>query len=265
MLVCTSEAKALLPFLPAIETDLDALRDYFAFQFTLARQDAVQGRARAAARALLIADRLGRPDEALVGDPLRARHRRRRGAPARGRSASCSRTRSSYHLRADVPVGGYLSGGLDSSIVTRAREPRQDSRVPRVHRPLRRRPAASTSPATHARSPSRRASSSTSRRSARTTSSTPSATSSTTSTTRSPARARSRSTSSRARPPRAPQGRARRPGRGRGLRRLRALSGRLLRAVHQGGDRGDDAQRPVRRHVRVDHPAARRASSRTGR
>ena len=34
--ICASEAKALLPFLPAIETDLDALKDYLAFQFCLA-------------------------------------------------------------------------------------------------------------------------------------------------------------------------------------------------------------------------------------
>ena len=39
----------------------------------------------------------------------------------------------------------------------------------------------------------------------------------------------------------APQGRARRPGRRRDLRRLRALPDRLLRAVHQGGDRRHDA------------------------
>ena len=40
---------------------------------------------------------------------------------------------------------------------------------------------------------------------------------------------------------RARQGRARRPGRRRDLRRLRALPHRVLRAVHQGGDRGHGA------------------------
>jgi asparagine synthase (glutamine-hydrolysing) len=33
---CLSETKALLPLLPAIETDQEALRDYLTFQFTLA-------------------------------------------------------------------------------------------------------------------------------------------------------------------------------------------------------------------------------------
>ena len=56
------------------------------------------------------------------------------------------------------------------------------------------------------------------------------------------------------------EGRARRPGRRRDLRRLRALPARLLRAVHQGRDRRDDARRQLRRHVRVDHPAARDAA-----
>ena len=35
---------------------------------------------------------------------------------------------------------------------------------------------------------------------------------------------------------------------------------RVLRAVHQGGDRRDDAPGPVRRHLRVDHPEPRVAA-----
>ena len=38
-----SEAKALLPFLPSIETDLDALKDYLAFQFCLAGKTLFKG------------------------------------------------------------------------------------------------------------------------------------------------------------------------------------------------------------------------------
>ena len=61
------------------------------------------------------------------------------------------------------------------------------------------------------------------------------------------------------------QGDPRRPGRRRGLRRLHALPHRLLRAVHQGGDRRHDAQRQLRRHVRVDHPESRVAARTTSR
>ena len=38
-----SEAKAVLPFLPAIETDTDALKDYLAFQFSLAGKTLFKG------------------------------------------------------------------------------------------------------------------------------------------------------------------------------------------------------------------------------
>ena len=56
------------------------------------------------------------------------------------------------------------------------------------------------------------------------------------------------------------QGGPRRPGRRRDLRRLHALPDRLLRAVHQGRDRRHDAQRQLRRHLRVDHPEPGRAA-----
>ena len=56
------------------------------------------------------------------------------------------------------------------------------------------------------------------------------------------------------------QGDPRRPGRRRDLRRLHALPDRLLRAVHQGRHRRDHAQRQLRRHLRVDHPQPRRAA-----
>src|SRR5262249_51459383 len=111
-----SEAKALLPFLPRIETDHHAFKDYLAFQLCLdgktlfrnirellpahllvAGQGAVQTRrywqvyyqVDFSHTEFYFRDELAR----LLGDAIE------------------------IHKRSDVPIGGYISGGLDSSIV----------------------------------------------------------------------------------------------------------------------------------------------------
>jgi asparagine synthase (glutamine-hydrolysing) len=111
-----SEAKALLPMLPAIETDLDGLKDYLAFQFCLAGKTLFKG-----------------VRELLPGHYLRIK----RGAtePRRywevfyeidwdhdadyftERIAALLDESVELHLRSDVPVSAYLSGGVDSSAV----------------------------------------------------------------------------------------------------------------------------------------------------
>jgi asparagine synthase (glutamine-hydrolysing) len=117
MLICASEAKALLPFLPGIETDLDALRDYFTFQFTLAGKTLFKGVNELLPGHVLVADHSGvrvtRWWEIHYEPDLEAEE-----------SVQLAKIRELvddavvHHLRADVPVGAYLSGGLDSSIVT---------------------------------------------------------------------------------------------------------------------------------------------------
>ncbi|MGA3362625.1 MAG: asparagine synthase (glutamine-hydrolyzing) [Solirubrobacteraceae bacterium] len=111
-----SEAKALLPFLPSIETDHDALKDYLAFQFCLAGKTLFKG-----------------VEELLPGHFLKLG----RGAvkPVRywevyfdpdfehtdryfeERIGELLHESVELHLRSDVPVSAYLSGGLDSSTV----------------------------------------------------------------------------------------------------------------------------------------------------
>jgi len=111
-----SEAKALLPMLPAIETDLDGLKDYLAFQFCLAGKTLFKG-----------------VRELLPGHYLRIKR-----GPAEPRrywevfyeidfahDADYYREQIEallaesveLHMRADVPVSAYLSGGVDSSAV----------------------------------------------------------------------------------------------------------------------------------------------------
>jgi asparagine synthase (glutamine-hydrolysing) len=114
---CASEAKALVPFLSSIETDLEALKDYLAFQFCLAGKTLFRG-----VRELL-------PGHTLIvrnGTVRTDRYWEVQFEPDFDHTESwfTSRLREivdesvAFHLRADVPVGAYLSGGLDSSITT---------------------------------------------------------------------------------------------------------------------------------------------------
>ena len=116
VLYFASEPKALLPFLPRIETDLDGLADYLTFQFPLAGKTLFRG-----------------IQELLPGHFLRVRNGTVESQrywevyfkPDFDHTADYYERRTqelladsiSFHLRADVPIGSYLSGGLDSSIV----------------------------------------------------------------------------------------------------------------------------------------------------
>jgi asparagine synthase (glutamine-hydrolysing) len=116
-LYCASEAKGIVPFLPSIETDTEALKDYLAFQFCLAGKtlfrgirELLPGHTLMARNGIVRTDRYWEvqfePDtehsEVWFTDQLR----------------ELIEESVMFHLRADVPVGAYLSGGLDSSITT---------------------------------------------------------------------------------------------------------------------------------------------------
>jgi asparagine synthase (glutamine-hydrolysing) len=126
VLYVASEVKALLPFLPQVEIDLEGFKDYLTFQFCLAGKTLFKG-----------------VSELLPGHLIRARH----GAietrrywevyyhPDFDHTAKYfdERIRAlleesvTIHQRSDVPVGAYVSGGLDSSIVAALAAEKQGS------------------------------------------------------------------------------------------------------------------------------------------
>jgi asparagine synthase (glutamine-hydrolysing) len=116
VLYFASEIKALLPFLPAVETDIHGFKDYLSFQFCLGGKTLFKG-----------------VQELLPGHFLRVRDgcvETRRywevyyepdfdhtAAYFEERIRGLMRESVEFHLRADVPVGAYISGGFDSSVV----------------------------------------------------------------------------------------------------------------------------------------------------
>lgn len=116
VLYFASEIKALLPFVPAIETDPDGFKDYLTFQFCLGGKTLFKG-----------------VHELSPGHKLRVRDGQlaierywevyyqidwdHTARYFEERLRELIEDSVKLHMRADVPVGAYLSGGLDSSIV----------------------------------------------------------------------------------------------------------------------------------------------------
>jgi asparagine synthase (glutamine-hydrolysing) len=117
VLYFASEIKALLPFVPSVETHIDGLKDYLSFQFCLGGKTLFKG-----------------VHELLPGHFLRVRNgnvETRRyweiyyepdfhhtAAYFEEQIASLMHESVAFHLRSDVPVGAYVSGGFDSSVIT---------------------------------------------------------------------------------------------------------------------------------------------------
>jgi asparagine synthase (glutamine-hydrolysing) len=116
ILYFASEAKALMPFLPRIETDVEGLRDYLAFQFCLAGKTLFKGvRELSPGHRLVVGGGTAREERYWeVYFDLDWDHTTRWFEE---QIEELLHESVRLHLRSDVPVSAYLSGGLDSSSV----------------------------------------------------------------------------------------------------------------------------------------------------
>ncbi|RJQ27636.1 asparagine synthase (glutamine-hydrolyzing) [Candidatus Parcubacteria bacterium] len=111
-----SEAKAIIPFLPHLETDTDALKEYLIFQLCLDGKTLFKG-----IREL-------QPGHALVIENGNTRSRKywevyynldldHTEKHFEEKLRTLLEESVELHLRSDVPIGVFLSGGIDSSII----------------------------------------------------------------------------------------------------------------------------------------------------
>lgn len=116
LFVFASEAKALLPFLPAISTNSDALAEYLTFQFSISDKTLFEGVHQLMPGHSLIIDNGVLTVEKYWDVQYEVDHSwTPRLAEERLRELLADSV--DVHLRSDVEVGSYLSGGIDSSLM----------------------------------------------------------------------------------------------------------------------------------------------------
>ncbi|MGF1530278.1 MAG: asparagine synthase (glutamine-hydrolyzing) [Puniceicoccaceae bacterium] len=111
-----SEAKALLPFLHDIETDQSALAEYLTFQYTIGDKTLFKGiRQLLPGHCLVLRD--GNINLTHYWDvDYQVDFNRSEDSFHEELRVLVNQT-INLHLRSDVPIGSYLSGGIDSSLV----------------------------------------------------------------------------------------------------------------------------------------------------
>jgi asparagine synthase (glutamine-hydrolysing) len=110
-----SEAKAVLPFLKSVEADPAALKEYFYFQMQLGARTLFKDVFRLQPGTYLIANEEGVKVEKFWTPKYAASSMSENEAAERLRDLL--RESVKMHVRSDVPIGAYVSGGVDSSFV----------------------------------------------------------------------------------------------------------------------------------------------------
>ncbi len=116
VLYFASEAKALLPFLPACETDEDGLQDYLAFQLCLGGKTLFRGvHELQPGHTITVSN--GTVRSARYWEIYYDLDFNHDAAWFQARMQELLAESTALHLRSDVPVGAYISGGIDSSLI----------------------------------------------------------------------------------------------------------------------------------------------------
>jgi asparagine synthase (glutamine-hydrolysing) len=116
VLYFASEIKALLPFLNDIETDSDALAEYLTFQYTIGERTLFKNVQQLLPGHMLVVER-GQVRTARYWDIRYEIDWDHKPQYFQRRLAQLLEDSLRIHLRADVPIGAYVSGGIDSSII----------------------------------------------------------------------------------------------------------------------------------------------------
>lgn len=116
LFVFASEAKALLPFLPSISTNSDALAEYLTFQYSISEKTLFDGIQQVMPGHSLIIEN-GAIHVEKYWDVQYEVDYSWTPASAEARLRELLTDSVDVHLRSDVEVGTYLSGGIDSSLM----------------------------------------------------------------------------------------------------------------------------------------------------
>jgi asparagine synthase (glutamine-hydrolysing) len=111
-----SEIKALLPFVADIETDLEGFKDYLTFQFCLGGKTLFRG-VRELMPGCMLSIRNGHVNLSRYWEVYYEIDFDHTDTYISRRLEELLEDSVRLHLRADVPLGAYVSGGLDSGVV----------------------------------------------------------------------------------------------------------------------------------------------------
>ena len=140
ILYFASEAKALLPFLPSIEIDVEGFKDYLWFQLCLAGKTLFRGVRELLPGHLIRVRPGGRVQPERYWEVYYDLDWHHTGRHFEERLTELLEESVELHLRSDVPVAAYLSGGLDSSTVASMAARQSSDRHARLHRKVQRGP-----------------------------------------------------------------------------------------------------------------------------